>query len=1314
MAELGSSFAIEFRRYKPQVLFSVREKATKRPYLSPVKDIPDQLFISSPTLAEQRTLWLLIFGGVISVLVFSVWFWTETEPGYPLLFVLLAVTISFKLLRMLHEWYHYAGISVPTPPPLTKEWRVDMLTTYCAGEPYDMVIDTLKAMKAVRYPHTTILCDEADDPYLKQVCQELGVVHSYRGTDKTYAKAGNVNYALRTHAKGDIAIVLDPDHKPRPDFIEKTVPYFEDEKVGFVQCVQAYGNQNDSLIAKGAAEHTYHFYGPMMMSMNTYGTVQAIGANCTFRRAALDSIGGHAAGLSEDMHTAMRLHAAGWESVYVPENLSRGLVPSTLGSFYQQQLKWSRGSFELLFHEFPKLMQGYTWRQMVHYLTIPLYFLSGLISAIDIFLPMLALVLAKAPILVDLWDLVQMTLPMLFFLYVNRLYVQKWTLERQEQGLHFWGGILMLSTWWIYLTGLVYTFFRIKVPYIPTPKDDIVEDEWRICIPNLVVMGLGVAAIVYGLSRDWSPYSWFMAGLAATNILMLGIGVLTAQRKTISRLYYLLMHGKLSKPRRMWSDFRHDIIYRGFRSKKIAGSLSVVIIGAIFASFIIPFQPRMRLAAIEERTVVHPYAGFAYRARLTSEELSAPSLQTRIHIAEVDLVWDSTRIFLTPEGHQAMARGFIPYFRLQVPADSGQADAYEQIVQGCYDASLKRMGTELAQRQQTMYITLAPSYPERAPTGVDARRYREAWQYLVYFFRTHQLDNFRWVWEKPAAASDSTWFPGEKWVDAWQVTGPGPGSLLSQVRAYPSLSDQPLFWAGVSPDSLQPSPGWEKLLRSNTTPAGLALGAVATAGRGWSERLAEFTRELELAQPLLRPKPTGRYLAQQPTSPVAIAVADSVAAQGTRLLRKRNGDFELRVDGEPFYIRGVAYNLGHDWRDGYAPLVRSTLDKDLGRIKAMGANTIRYYASSMYDYNIANVAQENDLKVIQGFWFDPKVDYFRDQARVEAYKQEVLDRVKELKGHPAILAWAIGNETWGILKQHNTREYLPWVRRAYLDMLEELAQEIHRIDPGTPVMSAEEHSRYVHLAIEEFNRYAPSLDIIAVNSYYRENIRRLDSIMDRHSPHKPYLVSEFGPKGYWDPDFSDLGGYGRVWEESDLQKAQGYYDQWHRYILPHQGHNLGGVAFCWRDRLEGSLTWFGLTDVKNRKKLGYYALKKAWTGDTTQRQWLDVRLSVKPHGQTQYEARVVVPPALLEDYTLEWTLLQDEYLYEVGEIETYESVPNAAYFDLPEPPDSSNLYRVYLHMADGQGNVITASRPLLPAVEHQLTVTPTDSLPYAP
>ena len=79
--------------------------------------------------------------------------------------------------------------------------------------------------------------------------------------------------------------------------LDRTLGYFDDPKVGFVQTVQAYRNQRESMVASSAAKQTYMFYGPLMIGMNAYGTTQAIGANCVFRRAALDSIGGHAAGL---------------------------------------------------------------------------------------------------------------------------------------------------------------------------------------------------------------------------------------------------------------------------------------------------------------------------------------------------------------------------------------------------------------------------------------------------------------------------------------------------------------------------------------------------------------------------------------------------------------------------------------------------------------------------------------------------------------------------------------------------------------------------------------------------------------------------------------------------------------------------------------------------------------------------------------------------------------------------------------------------------------------------------------------------------
>jgi cellulose synthase (UDP-forming) len=356
--------------------------------------------VKEPLPSELKTIRVLIGCGLLSMLIFINWFFNGDHIGYAPIFWLLTFALIFKLVKMLHEWYHYWKPSVPVMPQSTRKWTVDVLTTACPGEPREMIIRTLRAMTEIRYPHTNYLCDEGNDPILKEICESLGVIHVTR-VEKKDAKAGNINNALR-QATGEIAVVLDPDHVPIPEFLDRVLAYFEDETIGYVQCVQGYGNQEDSFIARGAAEQTYHFYGPMMMCMNSYGTVQAIGANCTFRRKALDSIGGHAPGLAEDMHTAMQLHAKGWKSIYVPEMLTRGLVPATLSAYYKQQLKWSRGTFELLFRTFPHLYKNFTWRQKIHYLCIPLYFLFGLVNLIDFLVPVLALGMAEVPWQLDL------------------------------------------------------------------------------------------------------------------------------------------------------------------------------------------------------------------------------------------------------------------------------------------------------------------------------------------------------------------------------------------------------------------------------------------------------------------------------------------------------------------------------------------------------------------------------------------------------------------------------------------------------------------------------------------------------------------------------------------------------------------------------------------------------------------------------------------------------------------------------------------------------------------------------------------------
>ncbi|MCE7073113.1 glycosyltransferase [Dyadobacter sp. CY327] len=527
-----------------------------------------RILITPPTKRELFTLWVMILIGCVAIIFFLYNVLDPSVRGYAPLYWMLIVTFVFTCLKLLYEWYHYLFITVPETPPLTRNFRVDIFTTFCTGEPYEMIVETLKAVKAITYPHETYLCDEANDPFLKEACQQLGAHHITR-VDKTDAKAGNINNALK-RSSGELCVVLDPDHVPTPDFLDPIIPHFANPEIGYVQIVQAYKNGDESLVAKGAAQQTYQFYGPIMMTMNKYGTVLAIGANCTFRRTALDSIGGHAAGLAEDLHTSMQLHAKGWKSVYVPAIVARGLVPSTLSAYYKQQLKWSRGVFDLLVTAYPKLFSQFTWRQKLHYALLPMHYMSGIIYLINFLIPIIALCFGASPMHMDISEFGLAVFPLIASIVLIRHFVQWWVMEDEERGFHMVGGLLLIGTWWIFILGLVYTIIGKKVPYVPTPKDGNEANNWPLNIPNLIVLATSAFAISYGLLTDWNPYNLVMAGFAGLNCLFMCFTIAASQQQQfrVLRAHYPWLNALMGRVKIikgvLWI-LRHQL-YTGLRS----------------------------------------------------------------------------------------------------------------------------------------------------------------------------------------------------------------------------------------------------------------------------------------------------------------------------------------------------------------------------------------------------------------------------------------------------------------------------------------------------------------------------------------------------------------------------------------------------------------------------------------------------------------------------------------------------------------------------------------------------------------------------
>jgi hypothetical protein len=217
-------------------------------------------------------------------------------------------------------------------------------------------------------------------------------------------------------------------------------------------------------------------------------------------------------------------------------------------------------------------------------------------------------------------------------------------------------------------------------------------------------------------------------------------------------------------------------------------------------------------------------------------------------------------------------------------------------------------------------------------------------------------------------------------------------------------------------------------------------------------------------------------------------------------------------------------------------------------------------------------------------------------------------------------------------------------------------------------------------ALVDFARGAPSLDFVGVNSYYQPRIADLRRITSEFDPARPYLVSEFGPDGYWDANMTPHDANGAIAEPLSSRKAYDYVREWSVFVEPNRGANIGGVAYCWRDRLEATASWFGLTDSLGREKPAYDALRRLWTGKAPTAAPLIVAIDaastpLRPGETIDVNAKIETPPDSTAHYYWE---LQTSDFEDIGRV-GIRGDGTSARVTLPNKP---GLYRLYFSVND--------------------------------
>ncbi|WP_336659486.1 glycosyltransferase [Leucobacter sp. USHLN153] len=204
--------------------------------------------------------------------------------------------------------------------------------------------------------------------------------------------------------------------------------------------------------------------------------------------------------VTEDMATAMHLHALGWRSAYHHEILARGLAPEDLRTMLTQRLRWAQGTLQVMLRDNPLVKRGLSAGQRLMYFATMWSYLSGFTAVIYLAAPVCYLVFGVLPVTAWSVDFFARFLP--YFIVNQLLFLVI------ARGMRTWRGqqySLALLPVWIRacVTAAGNVWFGRSLSFAVTKKDgrDTRGVPWREIWPQLTAMIVLAVALCIGLVR---------------------------------------------------------------------------------------------------------------------------------------------------------------------------------------------------------------------------------------------------------------------------------------------------------------------------------------------------------------------------------------------------------------------------------------------------------------------------------------------------------------------------------------------------------------------------------------------------------------------------------------------------------------------------------------------------------------------------------------------------------------------------------------------------------------------------------------------
>jgi cellulose synthase/poly-beta-1,6-N-acetylglucosamine synthase-like glycosyltransferase len=287
----------------------------------------------------------------------------------------LATYFFVLVILAVYGWHRYYLVYLymknkdrhPTPVGMKRLPKVTVqLPIYNEMYVADRLID---AVCRLQYPRelleVQVLDDSTDETrivaeraVMRQAAAGIDISYLHR-TDRTGYKAGALEAGMQS-AKGEFIAIFDADFIPSPDFLERTVPYFGDERIALVQARWGHINQDYSLLTKIQSilldahfvlEHGGRNRAGCFFNFN--------GTAGIWRRTAISDAGGwqHDT-LTEDLDLSYRAQLRGWKFIFLPDLVAPAEVPVEMNSFKSQQHRWAKGSIQTCRKLLPRILRA--------------------------------------------------------------------------------------------------------------------------------------------------------------------------------------------------------------------------------------------------------------------------------------------------------------------------------------------------------------------------------------------------------------------------------------------------------------------------------------------------------------------------------------------------------------------------------------------------------------------------------------------------------------------------------------------------------------------------------------------------------------------------------------------------------------------------------------------------------------------------------------------------------------------------------------------------------------------------------------------